>query len=291
VTIGAPLIGKAPLTTGVKMSDDTFRLIREFIYQQTGIYFQDNKKYLLEGRLGKRLQVLNQGTFEEYLQMIKYGTRRNDELKFFYDAITINETFFFRNEPQFEAFEKTLVPAIMAGKPGRYKLRVWSSASSSGEEAHTIAMLYLERLKPKFPGLELEVVGTDINSTVLDIARKGVYRDYSVRNMPKMYLDKYFKAEDGRFTVRDDVRRLVRFENLNLYDQIRMRQMGTFDIIFCCNVLIYFDAPSKIRVVSNLYDGLNRGGFLFIGYAESLHGISTAFKLENFPKTVAYKKE
>ncbi|MBK7258301.1 MAG: protein-glutamate O-methyltransferase CheR [Ignavibacteriae bacterium] len=273
------------------MSDDTFRLIREFIYQQTGIYFQDNKKYLLEGRLGKRLQVLNLGTFEEYLQLIKYGTRRNEELKFFYDAITINETFFFRNEPQFEAFEKTLVPAILAGKPGRYKLRVWSSASSSGEEAHTIAMLYLERLKPKYPGLELEVVGTDINSTVLDTARKGVYRDYSVRNMPKMYLDKYFKAEDGRFTVRDDVRRLVRFEHLNLYDQIRMRQMGTFDIVFCCNVLIYFDAPSKIQVVSNLYDALNRGGFLFIGYAESLHGISTAFKLENFPKTVAYKKE
>lgn len=291
MTVGAPLIGKAPLTSGVKMSDDTFRLIREFIYQQTGIYFQDNKKYLLEGRLGKRLQVLNLGTFEEYLQLIKYGTRRNEELKFFYDAITINETFFFRNEPQFEAFEKTLVPAILAGKPSRYKLRVWSSASSSGEEAHTIGMLYLERLKPKYPGLELEVVGTDINSTVLDTARKGVYRDYSVRNMPKMYLDKYFKAEDGRFTVRDDVRRLVRFEHLNLYDQIRMRQMGTFDIVFCCNVLIYFDAPSKIQVVSNLYDALNRGGFLFIGYAESLHGISTAFKLENFPKTVAYKKE
>ncbi len=291
MTVGAPLIGKAPLTAGVKMSDDTFRLIREFIYQQTGIYFQDNKKYLLEGRLGKRLQVLNLGTFEEYLQMIKYGTRRNDELKFFYDAITINETFFFRNEPQFEAFEKTLVPSILANKPGRYKLRVWSAASSSGEEAHTIAMLFLERLKPKYPALELEVVGTDINSTVLDIARKGVYRDYSVRNMPKMYLDKYFKADDGRFTVRDDVRRMVRFEHLNLYDQIRMRQMGTFDIIFCCNVLIYFDAPSKIQVVSNLYDGLNRGGFLFIGYAESLHGISTAFKLENFPKTVAYKKE
>jgi chemotaxis protein methyltransferase CheR len=291
VTVGAPLIGKAPLTSGVKMSDDTFRLIREFIYQQTGIYFQDNKKYLLEGRLGKRLQVLNLGTFEEYLQLIKYGTRRNDELKYFYDAITINETFFFRNEPQFEAFEKTLVPSILAGKSGRYKLRVWSSASSSGEEAHTIAMLFLERLKPKYPALELEVVGTDINSTVLDTARKGVYRDYSVRNMPKMYLDKYFKAEDGRYTVRDDVRRLVRFESLNLYDQIRMRQMGTFDIVFCCNVLIYFDGPSKIQVVSNLYDALNRGGFLFIGYAESLHGISTAFKLENFPKTVAYKKE
>ena len=291
MTVGAAMIGKPALTTGLKMSDDTFRLIREFIYQQTGIYFQDNKKYLLEGRLGKRLQVLNLGTFEEYLQLIKYGTRRNEELKFFYDAITINETFFFRNEPQFEAFEKTLVPAIVRPKNGRQRLRVWSAASSSGEEAHTIAMLYLERLRPKYPMLELEVVGTDINSTVLDTARKGVYRDYSVRNMPKMYLDKYFKAEDGRFTVRDDVRKLVRFEHMNLYDQIRMRQMGSFDIIFCCNVLIYFDGPSKIQVVSNLYDALNRGGFLFIGYAESLHGISTAFKLENFPKTVAYKKE
>lgn len=291
MTVGIPAIGKPALSTGVKMSDETFRLIREFIYQQTGIYFQDNKKYLLEGRLGKRLQVLGLGTFEEYLQLVKYGIRRTEELKFFYDAITINETFFFRNEPQFEAFEKTLVPSILGGRTGRSRLRVWSAASSSGEEAHTIAMLWLERLRPKYPTVDLEVVGTDINSSVLETARKGVYRDYSVRNMPKMYLDKYFTAEDGRFTVRDDVRRLVRFDNLNLYDQLRMRQMGSFDIIFCCNVLIYFDAPSKIQVVSNLYDALNRGGYLFIGYAESLHGISTAFKLENFPKTVAYKKE
>ena len=134
------------------------------------------------------------------------------------------------------------------------------------------------------------MVGTDINSTVLETARKGVYRDYSIRNMPKMYLDKYFKAEDGRFTVRDDVRRLVRFEHMNLYDQIRMRQMANFDIIFCCNVLIYFDQPSKIQVVSNLYDALNRGGFLFIGYAESLHGISTAFKLRIFPRPLPTRR-
>lgn len=293
MTLGASILSKQALGASAKMSDEAFRQAREFIYQQTGIYFQDNKKYLLEGRLGKRLQVLGLGSFEEYLQLIKYGVRRNEEMKFFYDAITINETFFFRNEPQFEAFERTLVPAIMSGKNAgaRHKLRVWSAASSSGEEAHTIAMLYLERLRPKYPLLELEVIGTDINSSVLDTARKGVYRDYSIRNMPKYYLEKYFTADDGRFAVHDDVRRYVRFDHLNLYDQARMRQMGSFDIIFCCNVLIYFDTPSKVQVVSNLYDALNRGGYLFIGYAESLHGISTAFKLENFPKTVAYKKE
>jgi chemotaxis protein methyltransferase CheR len=293
LTIAAPLLTKTPLVAIPKMSDETYRLLREYIYQQTGIYFQDNKKYLLEARLGKRLQVLNMSSFEQYVQLIKYGTRRNEEVRHFYDAITINETFFFRNEPQFEAFEHTLVPAILAARaPGaRQKLRVWSSASSSGEEAHTLAMIYMEKLRPKFPGLELEVVGTDINSSVLETARKGVYRDYSVRNMPKLYLEKYFIAEDGRFSVRDEVKKFIRFEPINLYDQARMRQMTNFDVIFCCNVLIYFDTPSKIQVISRLYDALNRGGYLFIGYAESLHGISTAFKLDNFPKTVAYKKE
>ena len=134
-------------------------------------------------------------------------------------------------------------------------------------------------------------MGTDINQAVVETARKGVYRDYSIRNMPKYFLDKYFVTEDSRYHLRDEVKRLVRFENLNLYDRSRMKMMTNFDIIYCCNVLIYFDAQSKIQVVSNLYDSLRRGGFLFIGYAESLHGISTAFKLINFAKTVAYKKE
>jgi chemotaxis protein methyltransferase CheR len=293
VTVVAPPLTKSPLVVIPKMSDETYRVLREYIYQQTGIYFQDNKKYLLEGRLGKRLQVLNIASFEEYMQLITYGTRRTEERRYFYDAITINETFFFRNEPQFEAFEHTLVPTVLAARSsaGRQKLRIWSAASSSGEEAHTIAMIYLEKLRPKYPGLELEVVGTDINSSVLETARKGVYREYSVRNMPTLYLDKYFTSEDGRFAVRDEVKRLVRFESMNLYDGARMQQMANCDVIFCCNVLIYFDAASKIQVVSHLYNALNRGGYLFIGYAESLHGISTAFTLNNFPKTVAYKKE
>jgi chemotaxis protein methyltransferase CheR len=284
----------SPMRVGpvMKMSDEMFRQIREFIYQQTGIYFQDNKKYLLEGRLAKRAQLLNLPNFEAYYALIRSGVRRMEEMKHLYDAVTINETFFFRNEPQFEAFEKTLVPQIMEsrrGSPG--KLRVWSAASSSGEEAYTLAMIYLEKLKPAYPRLEIEIVGTDISPGVLETARSGVYREYSIRNTPKAILDKYFVAEDARFHLDEKVKSLARFEHLNLYDRQRMRTMSRFDIIFCANVLIYFDAKSKIQVVSDLYDALNPGGFLFIGYAESLHGISTAFKLLNFPKTVAYKKE
>ena len=275
------------------MSDEMFRQIRDFIYQQTGIMFQDTKKYLLEGRLSKRLQVLNLPDYESYHQLVKFGTRRAEEMKFLYDAVTINETFFFRNEPQFEAFERTLVPQIVAAKrpTGRNLLRVWSAASSSGEEAYTLAMLYLERLRPAHQGLEMEIVGTDINSTVLETARQGVYREYSIRNTPKYYLQKYFKTEDARYYIDESAKRLTKFQHLNLYDRPKMRLMNRFDVIFCANVLIYFDTKSKIQVVADLYDALNPGGFLFIGYAESLHGISTAFKLINFPKTVAYKKE
>jgi chemotaxis protein methyltransferase CheR len=289
------LVLPTPMITssGPKMSEAVFKLLREFIYQKTGIYFQDNKKYLLEGRLGKRLQVLGLPDFEKYFDFLRFNVGRNEEMRHFYDAVTINETFFFRNEPQFEAFEKTLVPEILKRKNsnGRTKLRIWSAASSSGEEAHTLGMIYLEKLKPKYPGLEMEIVGTDINNSVVETARQGVYREYSVRSMPKQYLEKYFSIDNLRFTVNDEVRRLVRFENMNLYDHAKMRLMNNFDVIFCCNVLIYFDQQSKIQVVSDLYDGLNSGGFLFIGYAETLHGISSAFKLMNFPKTVAYKKE
>ena len=285
----------SPVKAGpvVKMPDEMFRQTRDFIYQQTGIYFQDNKKYLLEGRLAKRVQLLNLPDFEAYLQLLRFGVRRSDEMKFLYDAVTINETFFFRNEPQFEAFEKTLVPQVVAGKrtSGRSTLRVWSAASSSGEEAYTIAMLYLEKLKPLYPFIDIEIVGTDISPGVLETARLGVYREYSVRNTPKHYLEKYFAAQDGRFYLDPRAKSLARFDHLNLYDRQKMRAMNRFDIIFCANVLIYFDTKSKIQVVSDLYDALNPGGFLFIGYAESLHGISTAFTLVNFPKTVAYKKE
>jgi chemotaxis protein methyltransferase CheR len=275
------------------MSDDSFRIIRDFIYADTGIYFQDTKKYLLEGRLGKRLQVLGIDSMEKYIQLLKYGNNKSDEMRMFYDAITINETFFFRNEAQFDAFENTLIPDIVKQKraSGKTKIRIWSSASSSGEEAHTLALIYLERLKPRYPWMEMEIVGTDISNAVLETARQGIYREYSIRNTPKLYMDKYFKKEDSRYYISDEARKYVRFENLNLYDRQRMRSMNSFDVIFCCNVLIYFDAQSKIQVVSNLYDSLTPGGFLFIGYAESLHGISTAFKLINFPKTVAYKKE
>ena len=278
---------------GPTLSDPVFAELRTFIYERTGIFFADKKKYLLEGRLGKRLQHLKIAGYEEYLQLLKYGRRKEEEYEFLCEAVTINETFFFRNEPQFEALEHVLLPELITVKQkmASPRLRIWSAACSTGEEPYTIAMLFLERLKPRYPNLSIEIVATDISLSVLQVAAKAAYGEYSIRNLPSLYRQKYFTVEQGRFQLREEVRQLVKFQHLNLYNRLDMRQFRNFDIILCRNVLIYFDNKSKIQVIADLYNSLTSGGFLLIGYSELLHGISTAFKVRSLPKTTAYKKE
>jgi chemotaxis protein methyltransferase CheR len=152
-------------------------------------------------------------------------------------------------------------------------------------------MLYFEHLKPRYPGVRIEIIGTDINTAVLDMAHKAEYNQYAIRSTPKHYLNKYFDQSNGVYRLRQEVKELVRFEYINLIDREKMRHMIHFDFIFCANVLIYFDEKAKIQVVGDLFDSLNRGGYLFIGFSEMLHRISTAFKLVSIPKTTAYKKE
>jgi chemotaxis protein methyltransferase CheR len=152
-------------------------------------------------------------------------------------------------------------------------------------------MLYLEHLKPRYPGLHIEIIATDINTAVVDMARTGEYSHYAIRSLPEIYVNKYFDNSNGLFRLRPEVKELVRFEYNNLIDHQMMRQMTHFDFIFCSNVLIYFDLKAKIQVVGDLFDSLNRGGYLFIGSSEMLHRISSAFKIVSFPKTTVYKKE
>lgn len=281
-------------SNGMEMSDRTFENIRRFIYENTGIYFQDNKKYLLESRLLKRINFLNLDSYEEYLDMIKTSLLFNSEKRYLFDAITINETFFFRNQPQLDVLINTILPEVINNKAlsnGR-KIRIWSAASSSGEEAYSVAISIVELLKPKFPSLDFEIVGTDISASVIDTAKKAVYKEYSVRNTPAFYLKKYFKQiNENTFVLDPKIRDMVSFKVMNLYDEAAMKTMINFDVIFCANVLIYFNQDSKVKVVSRLYNSLNRNGYLFIGYSETLHNISKAFQIVSFPKTIAYKKE
>jgi len=277
----------------LQMTDKNYDEWRKYIYELSGIYFQDNKKYLLESRLQKRINYLGIDSFEKYLEYLRFNPKRELEKKQLFEVITINETYFFRNQPQFDALISSIIPEILASdhRVNKNKLRIWSAASSTGEEAYTIAMMISELIKPKYPNLNVEIVGTDINFTVIETAKRGIYKEYSIRNTPPLYLKKYFRQNNNSYEIAHELKEMTNFKLVNLYSDTEMRMMTSFDVIFCANVLIYFDAESKKRVVSNLYNSLNREGYLFIGYSESLHGISKAFKLRSFPKTIGYKKE
>jgi chemotaxis protein methyltransferase CheR len=275
------------------LTDEGFKELRDIIYKTSGIYYSESKKYLLESRILKRIQSLKLNGLYDYVNFIKNPANKG-ELKNLFDAITINETYFFRAEQQFDALEKIIIPELIRNKSGQTNpvvIRIWSAACSTGEEPYTIAMIVLEKIKPIYPNVQFQILGSDISTQVLDVAKNGIYKEYSVRNMPENYLKKYFIAKDGLYYLKDDVKRLVRFSNINLFDSSQVRLVSNCDIIFCANVLIYFDIPAKQKVVSYLYDALNPGGYLFIGYSESLHGISKAFKLVHLPKAIAYKKE
>ncbi len=277
----------------ISLSLKMFENWRKYIYDSTGIYFQDNKKYLLESRLQKRIMHLGLETFEKYLDYVKFNPSGTAEIKYLYEAITINETFFFRNQPQLDALVTAILPEIIASKEklGKSKIKIWSAASSSGEEAYSVAMMINDLIRPKYPNMEFEIVGTDISNAVIDTARRASYKEYSVRNTPVYYLKKYFKSNGSSFDIDPQIRNMAYFKLLNLYDDLSMRTMINFDVIFCANVLIYFDQTSKIKVINHLYNSLLKGGYLFIGYSETLHGISKSFKLISFPKTIGYQKE
>jgi chemotaxis protein methyltransferase CheR len=279
-----------PQTT--KLPDDLFQQLRKLIYEHTGIFFADNKKYLLESRVSRRLTAMGVDTFRDYYGKLMNGAGPA-EMPHLINAITINETFFFRNEPQFAALEGTILPELIEKKrqSGSNKVRIWSAASSTGEEPYTIGLIIREKFQPRFPGIKFEVVATDINTQVLDVARRGIYKEYSIRNTPKNYLDRYFKQDEDKFILNEEIRKAVEFRQLNLFYKDGMKTMRDFDIVFAANVLIYFDFNSKQAVVSSIYNSLNRGGYFFVGYSETLYGLSQAFKPVHFDKAIAYRKE
>lgn len=276
-----------------KISDKDFEMLRDYIYNLCGIYFHASKKYFLESRIGRRMEATRAKTHSEYYQYIRNSVTGNAELRHLLDEITTNETCFFRNGPQLAALENKFIPEIVEtkAKMGFRKLRIWSAGSSSGEEAYTMAMILLEKRPSLLKDWIIEIVGTDINETVITQAKEGIYGSYSVRNTPEFYRRKYFKMESpDRFILAPEVKKMVNFSLLNLYDENKMLFMKSFDLIFCANVLIYFDLASKSKVVQHFYNNLQPYGYFFVGQSESLHGVNDKFKTVHFPGGFAYNK-
>ena len=259
----APTTATLPGSNRSKLTEQTFADLRSFIYDRTGIYFQDNKRYLMESRIGKRLTELELPDYGAYLKHLRNGGMRT-ELSNLVNAITINETFFFRNTAQLEVMESDLLPELikLREQDGSRRIRIWSAACSTGDEPYTVALMLKEKMQPRYPHIRFEIVGTDINTEVLDVARKGTYGAYAMRNVPATYQTKYFTREGDRHTLMPEIRNMVTFKHLNLMDRTGMMMMRNIDFILCANVLIYFDTASKQKVVSSFYNSLLPGGKL-----------------------------
>jgi len=277
-------------TKALAMTDEHFAKLSKIIYERSGIHFQENKKYLLESRLGRRVQELEMDDYEQYIAFITIGPYRDDEFQEMFNRITINETSFFRNDPQLKVFETLALPKILEARSNEKRLRIWSAACSTGEEPFSLAMILHRTLGIRLADWRIEILGTDISDKALKVAHDGVYASYAVRSTSKLMLDRYFTEKTGRFELDPEIRSMVSFETLNLKDRLGARRHGKWDVIFCRNVLIYFDEKMKQQVVQTFHEQMADDAWLFIGHSESIRDLNVALEPVPAPEGFCHRK-
>jgi chemotaxis protein methyltransferase CheR len=277
-------------------SQDPFYLkIRDHVYRSCGIYHSDEKMYLLAAACKRRMAESEKSikSGREYHDLLTNSLHRDQETRELLNQITIGETCLFRSQAQLNALHNVILPELITerSKIGLKKLKIWSAGCSTGEEPYTLSMFLLEEKEKLLKDWAFEIQATDLNDNSVEKARGGVYGDYALRNTPELYKRKYFvPAERSHLKVKDEVKARITFTRLNLNDDSRMLFMKGMDLIFCCNVLIYFDEVSKKRVVQHFYSNLMPNGCFFLGQAESLFQVNNDFRLVHLPGTTLYRK-
>jgi len=251
------------------LNDANFELYRALIYAESGITFTPTNRSILESRLKERLREKGLTSVADYLNTIKTN---KEELKGFLDSITTNLTRFFRNQAHFDALEKYVIPEVMNIKKSPGTIRIWSAGCSTGEEPYTIAML-LNEILPKI--WNFEILASDISLKCLMTAKEGFYAENRIVGIPDNYLAKYFDKVDGGYKIHEDIQSKIKFDYHNLKNDSGQRN---FDIVFCRNVIIYFDEPAQAAVMGRFWDAMASKSFLFIGHSESLFGMDTKFE-------------
>jgi len=250
-------------------TDKEFQLFQQLIQEKLGIFLPAQKKALLSNRLWKRLQACQVKGFGDYYRLLQ-SPQGKSELNLALELITTNETYFFREQKHFDYLQEDILPKL---RPGN-NFRVWSAASSTGEEPYSIAMVLKDRCN-----CEWELLCSDVNRSVVEQAKVGIYPDMRVKNIPQEYLRRFCRKgvgpQQGNVRVTAELRQLVQFFTLNLHENFP--DIGKFDLVFLRNVLIYFENDNKAKILDRIAEKLNPGGILFVGHSESLHGISTRF--------------
>jgi chemotaxis protein methyltransferase CheR len=266
----------------VDLSEKHFRKISEIVHRSCGINLKPGKEALVRSRLMKRLRAQKKNSVQEYLDYIECSDGRH-ELALFIDAMTTNKTSFFRESEHFHYLRDHVLPGLNS-----HRLRFWSAACSSGEEPYTLAIWLREHL----PGIEKKdalILATDISKRMLEKAHRAVYSAETLKDLPSPQFKKYFNPLNGQYAgsyrITDEVRKMVRLAWLNLLESWPMK--GPFDVIFCRNVMIYFDRPTQQRLINRFWELLEPGGFLFVGHSEGLSAISHKFR---YMRPATYRK-
>lgn len=262
----------------MSMKPEDFVFYKKFLYEQSGLSITEEKTYLLESRL---MPVARNNGFSDLETMTKVLRVQSDPKlgKQVVDSMTTNETLFFRDDRPFKQFREVVLPNIIKGRENSKTLRIWSAASSTGQEPYSLAMTICESF-PQYQDWKIEILGTDLSDTALARAKKGEFSQFEIqRGLPIQMVMKYFKQEGSVWKIHDKIRNMVKFENFNLLD--KMDNFPVFDIIFCRNVLIYFDEPTKKKIIQNMMKKLSPDGFLFLGASETILGLCSEFKIHH----------
>jgi chemotaxis protein methyltransferase CheR len=273
------------------VTDADFARFCEFLYRRTGMLFTPAKRYFVDRRLAERMRVTESRSFAVYLARLRAD--RDGEVEALINAFTINETYFYREDHQLRCLTTALLPELVAGKPPGATVRIWSMPCSTGEEPYSVAMWLLENW-PEVDSYDIEIVGSDIDTRALASAEEGLYGERALMRLGPDLVARYFGREDTRlgpaWRILADLRDSVRFTSCNLTDATTMALQGRFDVVFCRNVLIYFDEASRRIAADNLFDALLPGGFVCLGHTESMSRISPLFRVCRYDDAIVYRR-
>ena len=281
---------KAPaLAARGVITDGDFLKFRDFFYRKTGIHFDDGKRYFVDKRLLERIEATRSEDFRSYFIALRFEAK-GQELQQLVNAMTVNETYFFREAYQFDCMVNDLLAELVRRKRPGERVRIWSVPSSTGEEPYSIAIYLLERW-PLIHQYDVEILSSDIDTQVLEAAQRGVYGARSVAQLPKAYLAKYFdQRNDNEFVISNDLISAVEFSRVNLTLADDTRSFRDIDLIFCRNLLIYFDDLSRRIAAEAMYDALSPGGFLCLGHSESMSRVTSLYNVRRFADALVYQK-
>ena len=272
------------------ISDEELAKFYEFFYRKTGILFSDNKRYFVERRLQDRIAITGASDFRAYFSSIRFQNSV-EEIQHLINSMTVNETYFFREDYQFSALVDGICPDLSQRKKPGEAIRIWSLPCSTGEEPYSIAIYLLDRWK-RADEFDIEILASDIDTRALASARAGIYGERSLQKLSKAEKERYFSyLRQDQYRIRDEIRESIDFSTINVMDPQQIQRYRDIDVIFCRNLLIYFDDVSRRQAVEAMYECLVPGGFICLGHSESMSRISSLFHPRKFSETIVYQKD